>query len=113
MVTDIATKTFTNRGTSAPLVANVMKPAPMATVMTKFATTVAKSKCQEVAMTCTWSAHNSARAIQSAKHSHLEIQTFLEMVHSPACSWMKSTVRDQVKKYLRLKFNLDLTPISP
>ena len=96
MVTDIATKTFTNHGTSAPSVENVTKLVPMATVMTKFAMTVAKSKCQEVAIMFTWSVPNSAAKIQNAKPSHFEIQTSLETVHLHACSWMKFTAHDQV-----------------
>ena len=95
----IATKMCTNHGTSAPLVASAMKTVPMATVMTKFATVVAKSKCQEVAIQSTWSAHKSALTIQSAKRSHSETQTSLEMVHLHACLWMKSTAHDQVKTY--------------
>ena len=108
MVTVIVTKTYTNHGTSAPSVENVTKLVPMATVMTKFATMVAKSKFQEVATMFTWNAPNSAVKIQNAKHSRSEIQTSLETVHSHACSWMKFTAHDQV-------INPDFTPtfISP
>ena len=96
MVTDIATKMFTNHGTSAPSVENVTKLVPMATVMTKFAMTVVKSKCQEVATVFTWNVPNSVAKIQNAKPSHFEIQMSLEMVHLHACLWMKSTAHDQV-----------------
>ena len=114
MVTDIATKTFTNHGTSAPSVENVTKLVPMATVMTKFAMTVVKSKCQEVATVFTWSVPNSAAKIQNAKHSHFEIQMSLEMVHLHACSWMKSTAHDQVIfKFFYPRFypNSHFTPV--
>ena len=99
MVTVIVIKTFTNHGTSAPLVENVTKLVLMATVMTKFAMTVAKLKCQEAAIMFTWSVPNSVAKIQNAKPSHFEIQTFLEMVHLHACSWMKFTAHDQVLFY--------------
>ena len=113
MVTDIVTKTYTNHGTSAPSVENVTKLVPTATVMTKFATMVAKSKFQEVATMFTWNAPNSAVKIQNAKPSHSEIQTSLETVHSHACSWMKFTAQDQVIDFSKL--NPDFTPtfISP
>ena len=85
MVTGGATKMFTNHGTSAPLAENVTKLAPMATVTTKFATMVQKSRSREVAMMFTWSVQKSAVGAEGAKRSLSEIRTFWAMLNSLAC----------------------------
>ena len=85
MGTDGVTKTFTNRGTSAPLAENVTKLAPMAIVMTKFATMVEKSRSQEVAMMFIWNVQKSAVEAEGAKRSLSEIRTFWAMLNSLAC----------------------------
>ena len=96
MVTGGVTKTFTSRGTSAPLAENVTKLALMVIAMTKFAIMVAKFKCQEVAMTSIWSAQKSAVGVEDAKPSLSETQMFWVTLSSPVCLWIKSCALDQV-----------------
>ena len=85
MVTDGATKTFTNHGTSALLAENVMKLAMMATAMTKFAMMVAKFKSQEVAMMFTCNAQKNAVGAEDVKLSLSEILMFSEMLNLHVC----------------------------
>ena len=85
MVTDGATKTFTNHGTSAPLAENVTKLATMATATMKFAMMVAKFKSQEVAMMFTCNAQKNAAGAEDVKPSLSEILMFWVMLNLHAC----------------------------
>ena len=96
MGTDGVTKTFTNRGTSAPLAENVTKLAPMATAMMRFAMVVAKFKSREVAMMFICNVRKSAVEVEDVKHSLSEILMFLVMPNLLACLWTKSYVLDLV-----------------
>ena len=96
MGTDGVTKTFTNRGTSAPLAENVTKLAPMATAMMRFATVVAKFKSQEVAMMFICNVRKSAVEAEDVKHSLSEILMFWVMLNLPVCLWTRSYALDLV-----------------